>query len=246
MSEKPRVLLKLSGETLSGRGEFGISRPPLKSMANEIRSVKQIFNPHLAIVIGGGNILRGATLKTDIFGEDSAVADYMGMLATMINCICFKKILKQCGVESRVMSAIACNDICESYHYEVALSHLEKGRIVILAGGTGIPNLSTDMAMIMRAKELGMTTVLKGTKVDGVYTEDPAKNPDARFIPNIDYDDYLLLNLKIVNISAISVAKEHGIKIRVFNFFKEGNLGRILAGENVGSLIQKISITRFA
>lgn len=246
MSEKKRVLLKLSGETLSGKGELGISQAPLKSMVNEIRSAKENFDLCLAIVIGGGNLVRGAALKTDIFGEDTAVADYMGMLATMINCICFKKIMKQHGIESRVMSAIRCDDICEPYHYEVALSHLEKGRVLILAGGTGIPNLSTDMTMVMRAKELGMTIVLKGTKVDGVYSEDPDKNPDAHFIPSIDYDDYLLLNLKIVNLSAISVAREHNMKIRVFNFFKTGNLGRVLAGENIGSLIQHFSLKRFA
>ena len=236
--EKETVLLKISGESLSGQGKFGISRPPLEFMIHEIQTAMETLNIGLAIVIGGGNILRGADLKKNVFEEDTAAADYMGMLATMINCVGFKKKLKQHGVESRVMSAIRCDDVCEPYHYEVALSHLEKGRVVILAGGSGMPNLSTDMTMVMRAKELEIQTVLKGTKVDGIYTENPINNLKAMFIPQISHDDYLALNLKIINFEAVGFAREHHIPIRVFNFFKEGNLRQVLVGKNIGSVIR--------
>ena len=236
--EKETVLLKISGESLSGQGKFGISRPPLEFMIHEIQTAMETLNIGLAIVIGGGNILRGADLKKNVFEEDTAAADYMGMLATMINCVGFKKKLKQHGVESRVMSAIRCDDVCEPYHYEVALSHLEKGRVVILAGGSGMPNLSTDMTMVMRAKELEIQTVLKGTKVDGIYTENPINNLNAVFIPQISHDDYLALNLKIINFEAVGFAREHHIPIRVFNFFKEGNLRQVLVCKNIGSVIR--------
>ncbi len=247
MSEKVRALLKISGETLSGQGltesGFGISGASLKSIVLEIQSAREILNLALAIVIGGGNIMRGKNLKEDVFGEDTAVADEMGMLATIINCICLKKVLKQHGVESRVMSALECNKVCEPYLREVALSHLEKGRVVILAGGMGRPNHSTDMAMVMLAKELEMTMVLKGTKVNGIYTEDPTtddlttSNPNAKFISKINHDDYLELDLKVVDFSAVAFAREKGIRINVFSFFKEDNFRRILSGEDIGSVI---------
>lgn len=240
MSGKVRALLKLSGETLSGKGEFGISRLPLEFMVKEILVAQEVLNLSLAIVIGGGNIFRGAVLKRDVFKKDTATADYMGMLATMINCKGFEEILIQHGIESRVMSTLRCDDICEPYHYKVALSHLEKGRIVILAGGCGMPNLSTDMTMVMRAKELELPTVLKGTKVDGIYTEDPNKTVDAKFIPKISHDDYLALDLKIVDFAAVGFARQNKIDIRVFNFFKEGNLRQALLGEDVGSIIQAV------
>jgi len=234
---KESVLLKISGESLSGKGEFGISRPPLESMVREIRMAREALDLHLVIVIGGGNILRGTNIKNSVFQEDTAVADYMGMLATMINCLCFRKILTQHGIESRVLSAIRCDNVCEPYHYEVALSHLEKGRVVILAGGSGMPNLSTDMTMVMRAKELGIPVVLKGTKVDGIYTENPTNNSSAVFIPQISHDDYLALDLKIVDFEAVGFARRHKMAIRVFNFFGEGNLKRVLVGKNIGSVI---------
>lgn len=237
MSGKVRALLKLSGETLSGKGEFGISRLPLEFMVKEICAAQEVLNLSLAIVIGGGNFLRGTALKRSVFKEDTPVADYMGMLATMMNCICFKKVLKQHNIESRVMSAIECNAVCEPYRYEVALSHLEKGRVVILAGGNGEPYLSTDMTMVKRAKELGLSIVLKGTKVEGIYTKDPNDNPDATFVPKISHDDYLALDLKVVDFSAVGFARQHRIPIRVFNFFKEGNLCRALLGEDIGSII---------
>jgi len=232
------VLLKLSGETLSGKGNLGISRTPLEFMVQEISMARETLDFRLAIVIGGGNILRGADIKDSVFQENTAVADYMGMLATMINCLCFRKILTQHNIESRVMSAVRCDDVCEPYHYEVALSHLEKGRVVILAGGSGMPNLSTDMTMVMRAKELAIPVVLKGTKVDGIYTENPTTNPGATLIPKISHDRYLALNLEIINFGAVGFAREHRIPIRVFNFFKKGNFKRILSGENIGSIIR--------
>lgn len=234
-----RALLKISGESLSGKGGFGITRPPLEFMTTEIITTHNTFNMCLAIVIGGGNIMRGSDQKKNVFEEDTAVADQMGMLATIINCICFKKILKQRDIESRVMSAIQCNDVCEPYRLEVALSHLAKERIVILAGGMGIPNLSTDMTMVMRAKELDMPIVLKGTKVDGIYTKDPNIHSDAVFIPKISFDDYLspALDLRIVDYSAVSFARQYGTKINIFNFFQEGNLKRVISGEKIGSTI---------
>ena len=234
---KETVLLKISGESLSGKGQFGISRPPLESMVHEILMARETLDLRLVIVIGGGNILRGTDIKNSVFKEDTAVADYMGMLATMINCLCFRRILTQHNIESRVLSAIRCDDVCEPYHYEVALSHLEKGRVVILAGGSGMPNLSTDMTMVMRAKELGVPIVLKGTKVDGIYTENPINNSNAVFIPKISHDDYLALNLKIINFEAVGFAREHNMPIRVFNFFKASNFSRVLSGENIGSVI---------
>lgn len=244
MSKNVRALLKLSGETLSGVGKFGISKEPLDFIVEEIidaRLSQDVFNLTLAIVIGGGNIWRGRDLKENIFGEDTAVADYMGMLATLMNCICFKKILKQRGVESRVMSAIKCDDVCEEYHPEVAMSHLEKGRTVILAGGLGMPFLSTDMTMVLRAKELEMDYVLKGTKVDGIYNDDPVQHPEADLVPRISHDDYLTPaladKLKIVDFSAVAFACQKHMSIRVFNIFEEGNLRRVLAGEDIGSVI---------
>jgi len=240
LQEKRKVLLKISGESLSGKGQFGISRPPLESMVQEILMARETLDFRLVVVIGGGNILRGADIKNSVFKEDTAVADYMGMLATIINCLCFRKISTQHNIESRVMSAIRCDDVCEPYHYEVALSHLEKDRVVILAGGSGMPNLSTDMTMVMRAKELGIPVVLKGTKVDGIYTKDPESNPDAQFVPWMHYDDYLAMRLKIVDFGAIGFAREHQIPIRVFNFFKKENFRRVLSGENIGSVISNV------
>lgn len=244
MKKDVRALLKLSGETLSGVGKFGISKESLDFIIEEVidaRLSQDLFNLTLAIVIGGGNIWRGCDLKEHIFGEDTAVADYMGMLATLMNCICFKKVLKQRGLESRVMSAIKCNDVCEEYHPEVAMSHLEKGRIVILAGGLGMPFLSTDMTMVLRAKELGMDHVLKGTKVNGIYNDDPAQHPEANLVPRISHDDYLTpalsTRLKIVDFSAVAFASQKHMPIRVFNIFEKGNLRRVLADENIGSVI---------
>lgn len=242
MPEKKTVLLKISGESLSGQGKFGISRQPLEFIVSEIQSAREALDFKLAIVIGGGNILRGADLKRNVFEEDTATADYMGMLATMINCLGLRKMLKKHDIESRMMSAIRCDDVCEPYHYEVALAHLDKGRVVILAGGSGIPNLSTDMTMVLRAKELEANEVLKGTKVDGIYTANPAIDENAQFIPSIHYDDYLSLemstaNMKIVDFEAVGIARRNRIPIRVFNFFKEGNFRRVLLGEDIGSVI---------
>ena len=237
MSGKVRALLKVSGETLSGMGEFGLSRSPVEFMVNEIVAAQQVLNLNLAIVIGGGNIIRGNELKKNFFREDTPVADYMGMLATMINCIGFKKILSQHGIESRVMTKLRCDDVCEAYHYEVALSHLEKGRIVILAAGNGMPDMSTDITMVTKAKELGLPVVLKGTKVDGIYTADPKKDKEAKFIPSINHNDYLSLDLGVIDFSAVSFARQNRIPIRVFNFFQQGNLRRALLGEDIGSVI---------
>ena len=219
MSRDVSALLKLSGETLSGVGKFGMSREAIDFMINEILDAISNDEIHLtlAIVIGGGNIFRGQDLKQNIFGKDTAVADYMGMLATLANCICFEEKLKQRGVESRVMSAIECNDVSEKYRHKVALSHLRKGYIVLLAAGTGLPFFSTDMTMILRAKELGLTEILKGTKVDGIFNDDPDINKDAKLVPRISHDDYLtpaLSNkLKIVDFSAVAFASQKHITI---------------------------------
>jgi len=234
--EKETVLLKISGESLSGEGGYGLTRSPLEFIGEEVVSVSHTHQ--LAIVVGGGNIIRGAKLKQEVFRKDVASADYMGMLSTMINALALQAFLEnEYGLDTRVMSALEARQVCEPYIVRRALSHLEKGRIVICAGGIGTPNFSTDITMVIRANEIGAKIALKGTKVDGIYDKDPKQHADAKFLEEISYLDYLNQKLSIVDATAVAQAMNHGITIRVFNFLTKGNLRRVLIDKNIGSVI---------
>lgn len=232
---KSRVLLKISGESFSG------TTPPYERsgpafIADEITSIAA--SHEIVIVTGGGNIVRGNELKRNFFKRETIVADWMGMLAVVMNALALQDILEnEYGLDTRVLSALEVNKVCEPYIVRKALSHLRKGRIVILAGGLGAPNFSTDTTMVQRASELGIKLVLKGTKVDGVYDKDPKKYPDAKPIKEVSYMDYLQMNLGIIDSTAITQARNHGIEIRIFNFFKKGNLRQILTQGDIGSVI---------
>ena len=232
---KPRVLLKISGETLSGIGKYRYGKQPLNTIAAEISSVANLVE--LAIVIGGGNIIRGAELKEEIGLKDSIVADYAGMMATIINAIIFQEVLEEIGLEVRVMSALEVKSVAEPYIRRRAVRHLSKGRIVVLAGGTGNPDVSTDSAMVLRGHELGVDMILKGTKTDGVFDKDPLKFRDASFMAQISYQDFLNKGLKVVDWTAVASAKKHSMPIAVFNIFEICNLKKVLNGERVGSRI---------
>ncbi|MBL7214763.1 MAG: UMP kinase [Phycisphaerae bacterium] len=230
-----RVLLKLSGESLCKPGSFGIDGEVIESIAERIANICK-SGPQVAIVVGGGNFLRGSS-----FSEKSHIprttADYMGMLATVINASALQETLEKVGQPTRVLSAIEVAAICEPFIRRRALRHLELGRVVILAGGTGNPFFSTDTCAALRSSELGVELMIKATKVDGVYTDDPVKNPDARLIESMTYQEVLEKNLKVMDPSAISLCRENRIPIVVLNIFKEGNITHALQGKKVGTLI---------
>lgn len=243
---KPKVLLKISGENISGKGEKCQTREPLLAITKEIASVANDYQ--IAIVVGGGNIIRGTHYIQNVSHRKNIVPHLMGMAATIINGLALQDFLEEeFGVETRLMSAQENNWLCEKYIARRAIRHMEKGRVAILVGGMGNPNLSTDYAMVMRADELKIDTVYKGTKVNGIFTQDPElfKNltPEAsnkeelKFIPKISHGDYVEIKLKIVDYVAVAQAEVLGITIKVFNCFETGNLRRILSGENIGSVI---------
>ena len=233
--EKQRVLLKISGESFSG------TTPPYERsgpafIADEITSIAA--SHEIVIVTGGGNIVRGNNLKKNFFKRDTIVADWIGMLAVIMNALALQDFLEnEYGLDTRVLSALEVNKVCEPYVVRKALSHLRKGRIVILAGGLGAPNFSTDTTMVQRASELDIKLVLKGTKVDGVYNKDPKQHADAQAIKELSYMEYLQMNLSIVDSTAVTQARNHNIEIRIFNFFEKGNLRRILTHSDIGSVI---------
>ena len=232
---KQRVLLKISGESLGG-GSLPYDRDRLAFIGEEIVSVSHTHE--LAVVVGGGNIVRGVTLKKDVFRRDTIVADWMGMQATIMNALALQEFLeKDYGLDTRVLSALEVNKVCEPYVVRKALSHLRKDRIVILAGGIGAPNFSTDTTMVQRASELETLLVLKGTKVDGVYNQDPNLSADAKLLLDIGYMDYLNKKLRIIDATAVTQAMNHKIEIRIFNFFTKGNLRRVLTQKDIGSVI---------
>lgn len=236
MAKEKRVLLKISGESLSGQANFGLERGPLNFIAEEIVSIENLFE--LAIVVGGGNLIRGQKLKKEVCLQDSVVADYAGMLATIINAIILQEVLeKDFGLKTRVMSALEVPPFAELFIRRKAMSHLEKERVVILAGGIGNPDFSTDTAMILRAHEIGASMVLKGTKVEGVFDKDPKLNPDAKFMPEISYMNFLNRGLEIVDKTAVIKAMDHNIEIRIFDIFAKGNLKKVLTDGNIGSVI---------
>ncbi|MHC4552672.1 MAG: UMP kinase [Planctomycetota bacterium] len=230
-----RVLLKLSGESLCQPGGFGIDGQAANAIAERIAKISQM-GLDVAIVVGGGNFLRGAA-----FSKDSHIprttADYMGMLATVINACALQETLEAIGQPTRVLSAIEVDAICEPFIRRRAMRHLEQGRVIILAGGTGNPFFSTDTCAALRGSELGVDLMIKATKVDGVYTDDPVTNPDAELIDHMTYQDVLAKNLKVMDSAAISLCRENKIPIVVLNIFKEDNITRALQGEHVGTLV---------
>jgi uridylate kinase len=237
MSNYNRILLKLSGESFCKPGGFGIEAEPVKSIAERIAKIAQ-RGFQVAIVVGGGNFLRGATFskKSDI---SRTTADYMGMLATVINACALQETLEKIGQPTRVCSAIEVDAICEPFIRRRAVRHLENKRVIILAGGTGNPFFSTDTCAALRGSELDVDLMIKATKVDGVYTDDPMTNPDAKLIDSLTYQDVLEQNLKVMDPAAISLCRENKIPIIVLNIFNEGNITRALNGEKVGTMISE-------
>jgi len=227
-------MLKLSGEALMGGQVFGIDPLILKSIGEEIASV-YAHGVQIAIVIGGGNIFRG--LESSSYGVGRVKADYMGMLATIINALALGEILERIGVETRVMTAIDMIKVAEPYIRGRALSHLAKNRIVIFGAGTGNPYFTTDTAAALRAMEIDADILLKATKVDGIYDSDPEINASAKPFRRLSYKEVLEKNLKIMDLTAVSLAMEQGLPIRVFNLAKKGNILKVIAGEDVGSLV---------
>jgi uridylate kinase len=235
--EKPlynRVLLKLSGEALMGEQGQGIEPSILKYVSSEIIAAKKM-GVQIAVVIGGGNIFRGANVQSLGIGRVSG--DYMGMLATVINALALQDCLESFGEETRVMTALQIDAVAEKYVRRRAIRHLEKGRIVIFGAGTGNPYFTTDTAAALRAMEVGAGTLIKATKVDGVYSADPVNNPDAEFFREISYQDVLSLDLKIMDASATILCKQHNIPILVFNLSKKGELQGLIRGEKIGTKI---------
>ena len=236
MAEKAfqRILLKLSGEALLGKEEYGIDPDMIHRIAVEIRDVTRL-GIQIAVVIGGGNIFRGAGLAES--GIDRVTGDHMGMLATVLNSLALQDALDSIDADARVMSAISVHDVCEDYIRRRAIRHLEKGRIVICAGGTGNPFFTTDTAAALRAIEIGADIVLKATKVDGVYSADPVKDPSAVRFDQLGYDQVIESKLGVMDANAIVLCRGQGMPIRVFNVFDEGNLVRIMQGEPIGTLV---------
>lgn len=229
-----RILLKLSGEALLGDEEYGIDPKMIHRIAVEIGDVTR-SNIQIAVVIGGGNIFRGAGLAES--GIDRVTGDNMGMLATVMNSLALQDALEGIGVDARVMSAISVHDVCEDYIRRRAIRHLEKGRVVICAGGTGNPFFTTDTAAALRAIEIGADIVLKATKVDGVYSTDPALDAQAVLFDELSYDQVIEGKLGVMDANAIVLCRDQGMPIRVFSVFEEGNLGRLIKGEAIGTLV---------
>ena len=230
-----RLLLKLSGEALAGQQGFGISPPVVDELTEDIKRLHGM-GVALGLVIGGGNIVRGTIASQQ--GMDRVSADYMGMLATIINALAIQDVLERKGVETRVLTAIRMEQLAEPYIRRRALRHLEKGRVVIFAGGTGNPYFSTDTAAVLRGIEMEADVIIKATKVEGVFTADPAKDPSAEFIPEISFKDVMTRDLKFMDASAISLCKENEIPIIILNLLEPGLVARAISGERVGTLIR--------
>jgi uridylate kinase len=229
-----RVLLKLSGESFMGNLSSGIDPEVVELVADEIREVAAL-GVQLGIVIGGGNIFRGMAASAK--GMDRTTADYMGMLATVINSLALQSTLEHAGVPTRVQTAIEMREIAEPFIQRRAVRHLEKGRVVIFAAGTGNPFFTTDTAATLRAVEIKADIILKATKVDGIYDRDPIKYADAVMYEKISYIDVLTRNLKVMDASAISLCRDNGLPLNVFNLQKAGNIKRVICGEPVGTMV---------
>ncbi|TVM16224.1 UMP kinase [Oceanidesulfovibrio indonesiensis] len=230
-----RILLKLSGEALAGDLPFGIDPTTVNAISKEIAEVVA-EGVEVALVIGGGNIFRGMAASEQ--GMDRANADYMGMLATAMNSLALQDSLEKHGLETRVLSAITMREVAEPYIRRRAIRHLEKGRVVIFAAGTGNPFFTTDTAAALRAMEIKADAILKGTKVDGVYDKDPVKNPDAVRYASLTHMDALKRQLRVMDATALSLAMDNDLPIVVFNLFAQGNIKRVVHGEHVGTLVQ--------
>ena len=230
-----RVLLKLSGEALMGDAEYGIQPEVISRFAKEISELNA-QGIELGIVIGGGNIFRGAGLAAS--GMDRVSADHMGMLATVMNALALQDALERNGTFCRVMSAIRIHEVCEDYLRRRAIRHLEKGRVVIFAAGTGNPFFTTDSAASLRAVEIGAELMLKATQVDGVYNDDPRKNPEATRYTQLSYDEVINNRLAVMDTTAVVMCQEQKMPLRVFDVHKRGNLTKIIYGEDVGTLVK--------
>jgi uridylate kinase len=230
-----RVLLKLSGEALAGEQGYGIEPKTITTIANEIKEVVAC-GVQLSLVIGGGNIFRGLAASSK--GMDRASADYMGMLATMINSLAMQDALEKVGVDTRVQSAIAMQEVAEPYIRRRAIRHLEKGRVVIFGAGTGNPYFTTDTAASLRAMEVGAEVILKGTKVDGVYTADPKKNADAVKFSELTYIEVLKKGLQVMDATATSLCMDNSLPIIVFDVTTDGNVKKVVCGEPIGTIVK--------
>ncbi len=236
MKKFKRVLLKLSGEALQGKQDYGVDPDVVEDIATQLKEVKAL-GVQLAVVIGGGNIFRG--FQGENRGMDRATADYMGMLATVINSMALQDALERKGVYTRVQTAIAMHSVAEPYIRRRAIRHLEKDRIVILAGGTGNPYFTTDTTAALRAIELGAEVILKATKVDGIYSDDPKLNKSAKRFKSLRYMDVLKKGLKVMDSTAISLCMDNNLPIIVFDLLKQGNIRRVITGQNIGTTVSK-------
>ena len=231
-----RILLKLSGEALMGQGTHGIDPSVAQRLANEVHAVAS-QGTQMGLVIGGGNLLRGAGLAAQ--GMNRISGDHMGMLATVMNALAMQDAIEKTGTDCRVMSALTIDQVCEPYSTRQAIRHLEQGRVVIFAAGTGNPFFTTDSAASLRAIEIGADIMLKATKVDGVYTADPVTSPDATLYKRISYDEALAQKLGVMDATALVLCSENNMPLRVFNMFEAGQLGRIVDGQDIGTLLQQ-------
>jgi len=229
-----RVMLKLSGEALMGDQGFGISSEMIEYVAEEVQSTMDL-GVQMAIVVGGGNIFRGIAASS--YGMDRTSADHMGMLATVINSLALQDAMEKKGIQTRIQTAISMHEVAEPFILRRAIRHLEKQRVVIFAAGTGNPYFTTDTAAVLRAKEVHADILLKATKVDGLYDSDPAINNDAKFIKKIDYMKVLEKQLRVMDMTAISLAMDNKLPLIVFNLNKKGNIKKVLCGEDVGTRI---------
>ena len=226
--------MKLSGEALAGKKGFGIEPSVVDRLTNEVKQVHEM-GVSLGLVIGGGNIVRGSLASEK--GMDRVQADYMGMLATIINALAIQDLLERKEVATRVMTAIRMEQLAEPYIRRKALRHMEKGRVVIFAGGTGNPYFSTDTAAALRAIEMDSEVIIKATKVEGVYTADPYQDPDATFIPNITFQDVVKLGLEVMDTAAVSLCKENNLPIIVLNIEEKGSVSSAIKGDKIGTLV---------
>jgi uridylate kinase len=229
-----RILLKLSGEALMGKEDYGIDPEVLFRLAREIQEISRA-GVQVGVVIGGGNIFRGAGLAAA--GMDRVTGDHMGMLATVMNALAMQDALEKIGSYARTMSALKINEVCEDYIRRRAIRHLEKGRITLFAAGTGNPFFTTDSAAALRAVEIGADLMLKATKVDGVYDSDPKKNPAAKRFERLSYDDVITRDLKVMDTAAIALCRDYDIPLRIYDMSRPGDLMRIVQGEPIGTLV---------
>lgn len=236
MRKLNRVVLKLSGESFSPAGERGISMDEVHLISRQIHQAQKT-GCQIAIVIGGGNILRGAQFKSANTSISEGTAHYMGMLATVINGLAIQDALESLGCDTRLMSAIHMNTVCEPYIRRRARHHLEKNRVIILAAGTGGPFVTTDTAAALRALELDADALLKATRVDGVYSEDPEQNPHAVFYRDLTYEEVLEKHLRVMDATAVAQCMEHAMPLLIFNYRKEGNIQKAIGGERIGTLV---------